>query len=87
MCRLRRSGCRAGRGARAALPRGPDAAAGALFGDAISVDTGLALIGAPGDATAGAGAGAAYLYAKQGASWLLSTKLIASDATAGDGGS
>jgi len=57
------------------------------FGMGVALDGDLALVGAPGDDTEGANAGAAYLYARtEGGTdgWGEVIKLVAADAAAGD---
>jgi hypothetical protein len=57
------------------------------FGLAVALDGDLALVGSPGDDTAGMNAGAAYLFARTegGADgWGEVKKLVAADAAAGD---
>lgn len=57
------------------------------FGAAVSVDGDTAVVGAPDDddTVAGAGTGAAYVFVRSGAAWVLQQKLTASDMAAGDG--
>ena len=59
-----------------------DLAAAAEFGRSVAIDANLAAVGAGSD-TAGTveGAGAVYLYRRQGQSYLLEEKLVAPDAT------
>ena len=54
------------------------------FGISVSLDGDQALIGAFGDATNGAFAGAAYIFAFDGASWSQQAKLFSTDISAGD---
>lgn len=61
----------------------PSPTTGASFGTSISVDGGLALIGAPFDKN-GAGNGKAYLYTQSGTLWRTPITLQASDAAALD---
>ena len=61
-----------------------DAAVGDLFGGSVALAGGSALIGAPGDSSAGLGAGAAYVFDGAGTSWSEVTELTASDAGPGD---
>jgi MYXO-CTERM domain-containing protein len=51
-----------------------------LFGDSVAVDGTMALVGAPGQATAGA----VYAFTRSGASWSLQGELTASDGTGGE---
>lgn len=58
----------------------------AEFGDAVCVSGNLVAVGSPwNDHLGGVDAGAAYLYAKTGATWSPCAKLVASDAAGGDG--
>lgn len=61
-----------------------DLAAAAEFGRSVAIDANLAAVGAGSD-TAGTveGAGAVYLYRRQGQTYLLEEKLVAPDATGG----
>ncbi|MDO8963388.1 MAG: Ig-like domain-containing protein, partial [Coriobacteriia bacterium] len=60
--------------------------AGARFGASIDVDGDWIVVGAPGEDTTGcAGAGAAYVYSRQGDSWVQEARLVAPDAAAGSG--
>lgn len=54
------------------------------FGNDVSVDAQRALIGAPGDDTRGAEAGAAYIYELQGPNWVQTAKLTPSGIGASD---
>ena len=59
-----------------------DAAPDNWFGNAVSVSTDTALVGAGGAAPLGLpGAGAAYVFARSGSLWSEQQKLVASDAT------
>jgi len=49
------------------------------FGSPVVLDGDLALVGADGDDDMGHNAGAAYLLARGGAGWRLSTKVVSSD--------
>lgn len=62
-----------------------DAAANDLFGISVSVSGDTAVVGATGDADAGASSGAAYVFARTAGVWSQQQKLIASDAAMGDG--
>ena len=55
------------------------------FGTSVAIFHDLAFVGAPGDDTAAADAGALYVFrrASGGTSWMLEAKLVASDATVG----
>ena len=69
------------------VPGGPldpgGVADGARLGASVALDGELALVGAPGDDWAGAGSGAAYLFAWNGFAWDLVARLTASDGAAG----
>ena len=52
---------------------------GDLFGCAVSISGDIALIGACGDDDNGPSAGAAYIFIRQGISWIQEAKLIADD--------
>ncbi|NQV07134.1 hypothetical protein HQ535_11315 [bacterium] len=54
------------------------------FGDAIDLSGDRLIVGATGEDTEGANAGAAYLYERSGTDWGTGTRFTASDATAGD---
>jgi len=62
-----------------------DGAAGDDFGVAVSLSGDTALVGAGTDDDAGDASGAAYVYVRNGGAWTEQTKLISSDAAAGDG--
>jgi len=51
------------------------------FGYAVAIDGDTAVIGALIDNQAGPGAGAAYVFVRDGSSWVQQAKLIAADAT------
>ena len=51
------------------------------FGSAVAVQGNVAVVGAPGDASAGFGTGAAYVFEKTTTGWQLQQKLIAQDAS------
>jgi hypothetical protein len=57
-----------------------DAAASALAGQSVSLSGDSAVVGAYGDATKGASAGAAYVWTRTGTTWTKQQKLYASDA-------
>ncbi len=56
-----------------------DGAALARFGAAVSIDTDLVLVGAPGESARAPGAGAVYVFASNGTVWDLEQKLTAAD--------
>jgi hypothetical protein len=65
--------------------RAPDATSYHFFGESVSIDTDTLVVGAPGDANAGANSGAAYIFERnQAGTWGPAKKLTASDAAAGD---
>ena len=64
--------------------RAGDAAASDAFGTSVTIDGGLAGVGAPFDDDAGASSGAVYLYRYQGSLWNPLPKVLAADAAAGD---
>jgi len=57
---------------------------GAAFGSSVAIDGNNLVVGAFEDHGKGVGAGAAYIFNKQGNEWTLVKKLTASDAMAGD---
>lgn len=62
-----------------------DAAQGDQFGGAVSLSSDTAVVGATGHATAaGAGAGSAYVFVRNGTSWTEQAELAASDAGSND---
>ncbi|MDX2080157.1 MAG: FG-GAP repeat protein [Terrimicrobiaceae bacterium] len=61
-----------------------DVAAADTFGWAVALRKGVALVGSPGADTAGANAGAAYVFVRTGKGWIEQNKLVASNAAAGD---
>ncbi|MDI3287929.1 hypothetical protein QHF83_31745, partial [Polyangium sp. 15x6] len=64
----------------------PGAAQNDFVGSSVALDGDTALVGARGDDTAaGADAGAAYVFVRNGTSWSLQAQLVASDAAMGDG--
>lgn len=60
-------------------------AAGDEFGNSVAVDGTRALVGARGDDESASGGGVAYLYQREGASWVQTAVITASDALEGDG--
>ncbi|MCU7959182.1 MAG: FG-GAP repeat protein [gamma proteobacterium symbiont of Bathyaustriella thionipta] len=54
------------------------------FGQAVALQGNSALIGAPLDNHAGAGAGSAYVFVRSGSTWTQQQKLTASDAASND---
>ena len=61
-----------------------DAAAGDLFGIAVSLLGARALVGAYHDDDGGSDSGSAYVYEYDGANWVEISKLVAGDVAAGD---
>ncbi|MBU0639777.1 MAG: FG-GAP repeat protein, partial [Planctomycetes bacterium] len=61
-----------------------DGAGGDHFAAAIALTDGVALIGAPGADANGANAGSGYVFRRDGAVWSQESRLVASDAAAGD---
>ena len=59
----------------------PDAERGDEFGSAVAVQGNVAVVGAPGDASAGFGTGAAYVFEKTTNGWQLQQKLVGPDAS------
>ncbi len=57
---------------------------GDLFGAAVGMSHGLIIIGAPGDGTLGANAGAAFIYERGGGGWDMARKLTAAEGAPGD---
>ena len=62
-----------------------DGAAGSEFGVSCDVSGDSAIIGSWTHSRLGAGAGAAYVFERRGASWLETAPLVASDGAPGDG--
>ncbi|HSS98412.1 MAG TPA: FG-GAP repeat protein, partial [Terriglobales bacterium] len=67
----------------------PDGDPGDLFGSAVSIGIGptgmVAVVGAPGDDSAGVDAGAVYVYVRDGTiGWTLTARINSPDAAAGD---
>jgi len=58
-----------------------DSAAGAIFGIAVSIDGGLAVVGAY---KANGGLGEAYVFAQSGTNWTISMQLKAANGVTGD---
>ena len=54
------------------------------FGQSVSIDGDCVVVGAPRDDDAGDGAGAVYVFRRDGGSWVREAKLTASDAANGD---
>jgi hypothetical protein len=66
--------------------RGFNVAPGDAFGAALALDGTYAIVGAPGDDTEGGiDAGSAFIFVRDGSFWTQADKIIAADATAGDG--
>jgi len=61
-----------------------DGAARDQFGPSVSISGDLAIVGAPGDADKGQWTGSAYIFKRDGTSWVQQQKLVASDGAAGD---
>jgi hypothetical protein len=61
-----------------------DGAAVDRFGEAVSLDNGLLVVGAPGDDDGGSGAGSAYVLRDEGDHWVELRRLNASDAVPDD---
>jgi len=61
-----------------------DAEAGDYFGQDVSISGDYAIVGAYRDADNGAGSGSAYMFKRQGRSWIQQDKLLPSDGAAGD---
>lgn len=57
---------------------------GAKFGQSLALTANRLAIGAPGEHTAGSGAGAAYLYERSGSSWTNAIQVLAPDGAASD---
>ena len=57
----------------------PDAQRGDQFGLAVAVQGNIAVVGAPNEASAGFGTGAAYVFEKTTTGWQLHQKLVAHD--------
>lgn len=64
--------------------RATDAAPGDWFGYSASIMGDTALIGAPTDDDSGSNSGSAYIFEKQGSSWVQTAKLTSTDAAALD---
>lgn len=65
--------------ARQAKLTGSDPAPSDRFGSSVSLRGDYAIVGAPGDATLGPDAGAAYVFIRKQTGWALQAKLIPSD--------
>jgi len=61
-----------------------EAVPGDFFGTVVAIDVEVAVVGAPGDDTAGSGAGAAYILRNVGGQWSVEQKIVADDAEALD---
>ena len=61
-----------------------DGAVGDNFGDSVSINGDVALIGANGDDDYGNDSGSAYVFRWNGSNWVEEQKLLASDGAAGD---
>ena len=62
-----------------------DGAAGAQFGQSVSIEGNIAVVGAwQDDNERGSAAGAAYIYAFDGANWQQQAKVVSSDGRQGD---
>jgi len=56
----------------------------ALFGNSVSIDSDLAIVGSFLNSNNGSDSGAAFVYSFDGSSWTQQTKLLPSDAALGD---
>jgi hypothetical protein len=61
-----------------------DDAAGDQFGAAVGLDAETAIIGAFGDDVGGTNSGSAYVFVRNGATWIQQAKLITSDGATND---
>ena len=61
-----------------------DAAAWDGFGNSVSISENTVIVGAFNDDGAGSGSGSAYIFVRNGTSWIEQAKFIASDATERD---
>ena len=61
-----------------------DGAEGDLFGSGVSISGDYAVIGAYGDAIAAPLSGSAYIFRREGTTWIEEAKLFASDGAQGD---
>jgi hypothetical protein len=61
-----------------------DGTDGALFGNSVSIKGDYAVVGAKGDDENGKNSGAAYIFEREGASWVQKTKITAWDGGAQD---
>lgn len=65
--------------------KGNDTTAGDAFGLGVCLSDDFAVVGAPGDnCAAGGDCGSAYVFRRQGTSWVQEDKLVASNAAAND---
>lgn len=64
---------------------GADTVADDTFGEGVAISGDTALIGAPDHDAAADGAGAVYVFVRNGSTWTEQAKLTASDAAVGDG--
>ncbi len=61
-----------------------DAQAADMFGETVDIDGDTVVVGAFGEDTEGAAAGAAYIFTRSGTTWTQDKKIVASDAQASD---
>ncbi|MCH8304485.1 MAG: T9SS type A sorting domain-containing protein [Candidatus Marinimicrobia bacterium] len=61
-----------------------DGATSDVFGISVSISGDYAVVGASGDDDNGSASGSAYVFKRSGTSWAQETKLLPSDAAAGD---
>ena len=57
---------------------------GAAFGRSVAIDGDLAVIGAQAEDAAGVDSGAAYVFERDGSSWIRTNRIVAPNADAGD---
>lgn len=62
----------------------PDGAANDLFGTSVAISGNTLVVGARGATVTQAGQGAAYVFTRTGTAWTFQTKLVPTDAAAGD---
>ncbi len=55
-----------------------------MFGETVDIDGDTVVVGAFGEDTEGAAAGAAYIFTRSGTTWTQDKKIVASDAQASD---
>ena len=67
--------------AKLSVPVPPD---GQLFGSSVAIDGDWLFCGAPGDTQGGAGAGAAFVFNRQGSAWIQTQKLLGTDTDTAD---